>query len=99
MERDAVLINFARADSINQAALVAALRDRRIAAAVLDVPTPSRWRRGIRCGRSTMRTLPCTSRVFPRPPASARGRTVCPQLRTVSLGEAMEAQVDLKLGY
>ena len=40
MKREAVLVNFARADIVDEPALVAALREARIAAAVLDVTDP-----------------------------------------------------------
>lgn len=40
MKREAVLVNFARANVVDQAALVDALRDRRIFAAMLDVTDP-----------------------------------------------------------
>ena len=40
MKREAVLVNFARANVIDQEALVAALRERRIYAAMLDVTEP-----------------------------------------------------------
>jgi phosphoglycerate dehydrogenase-like enzyme len=40
MKRDAVLVNFARAACIDQVALIAALREERIAAALLDVTDP-----------------------------------------------------------
>src|SRR5690349_17170957 len=40
MKREAVLVNFARADIVDEPALIDALRERRIAAAVLDVTDP-----------------------------------------------------------
>jgi len=40
MKREAVVINFARANVIDQDALIAALRDKRIAGAMLDVTDP-----------------------------------------------------------
>ena len=40
MKREAVVVNFARADVLDQDALVAALAEKRLAGAVIDVPDP-----------------------------------------------------------
>ncbi len=56
MKPEAVLVNFARADCVDQEALVEALAGKRIAAAILDLTDPEPCRRATRCGRSTTRT-------------------------------------------
>ena len=100
MKREAVLVNFARADIVDEPALVAALRDARIAAAVLDVtdpePLPAEhplW--SLDNAHITMHLsgIPTPARLQRAAERFARN---CGHFRN---GEPLEAQVDLQLGY
>jgi phosphoglycerate dehydrogenase-like enzyme len=100
MKREAVLVNFARADIVDQAALIEALRDKRIAAAVIDVTEPEPlppdhplW--ALDNAHLTMHLsgIP-TAASLQR--AAERFARNCEHYRK---GEPLEAQVDVKLGY
>ena len=100
MKREAVIVNFARADIVDDRALISALRDKRIAAAVLDVtdpePLPSDhplWSLGNAHITMHLSGIP-TSASLQR--AAERFAQNCERFRK---GEPLEAQVDLKLGY
>ncbi len=100
MKREAVLINFARANIVDEAALIDALREGRIAAAVLDVTEPEPLPSGhplwsLPNAHLTMHLsgIP-TSASLQR--AAERFARNCAHFR---IGEPLEAQVDLKLGY
>ncbi len=100
MKREAVLINFARADIVDETALIDALRDKRIAAAVLDVtdpePLPSGhplWSLGNAHITMHLSGIPTPASLQRAAERFARN---CERFRA---GERLEAQVDLKLGY
>ena len=100
MKPDAVLVNFARADCVDQESLTEALRDRRIAAAVLDLTNPEPlppdhplWsldNAHITMHLSGIPTLASQAR------AAERFLRNCERFRA---GEPLEAQVDLARGY
>jgi phosphoglycerate dehydrogenase-like enzyme len=100
MKREAVLINFARADIVDEPALVAALRDARIAAAVLDVtdPEPLPPEHPLWSLDNAHITMHLSG--IPTPAslqrAAERFASNCGRFRN---GEPLEAQVDLRLGY
>ena len=100
MKRDAVLVNFARADCVDQDMLVEVLRDGRIAAAILDLTDPEPlppdhplWsldNAHITMHLSGIPTLASQAR------AAERFLRNCERFRA---GEPLEAQVDLTRGY
>ena len=100
MKREAVLVNFARADIVDEPALVAALRDARIAAAVLDVtdPEPLPAEHPLWSLDNAHITMHLSG--IPTPAslqrAAERFARNCGHFRN---GEPLEAQVDLRLGY
>jgi phosphoglycerate dehydrogenase-like enzyme len=100
MKPDAVLVNVARADVIDQPALIEALREGRIAAAALDVTDPEPlppdhvlW---------TLSNVHLTMHLsgIPTPASIARATdrflANCDRFRA---GERLEAQIDPGLGY
>lgn len=100
MNANAVLVNFARADCVDQPALVEALRARRIEAAVLDLTDPEPlppdhplWSLG-----NAHVTMHLSGIPTPASQARAAERFLrnCAQFRA---GEPLEAQVDLARGY
>jgi phosphoglycerate dehydrogenase-like enzyme len=100
MKSDAVLVNFARADCIDQDALLEALQARRIAAAVLDLTDPEPlppehplW--GLENAHITMH-LSGIPTAASQARAARRFLQNCARFRA---GEALEAQVDLMRGY
>jgi phosphoglycerate dehydrogenase-like enzyme len=100
MKREAVLVNFARADIVDQDALTDALRDKRIAAAVLDVTEPEPLPPGHPLWSLDNAHVTMHLSGIPTPAslqrAAERFARNCEQFRR---GEPLEAQVDLKLGY
>ena len=100
MKPEAVLVNFARADCVDQPALVGALRERRIAAAVLDLtdpePLPAEhplW---------SLDNAHITMHLSGMPTAASQARAAERFLRNCErfrAGEPLEAQVDLARGY
>ena len=100
MKREAVLVNFARADIVDEPALVAALREARIAAAVLDVtdPEPLPAEHPLWSLDNAHITMHLSG--IPTPAslqrAAERFARNCGHFRN---GEPLEAQVDLRLGY
>jgi phosphoglycerate dehydrogenase-like enzyme len=100
MKREAVVVNFARADIVDPAALAEALRDKRIAAAVIDVTEPEPLPPGhplwsLDNAHLTMHLSGIPTRASLQRAAERFARN-CERYRT---GEPLEAQVDLKLGY
>jgi phosphoglycerate dehydrogenase-like enzyme len=100
MKREAVLINFARADIVDEAALIDALRAKRLAAAVLDVTDPEPlppdhplW--SLDNAHLTMHLSGIPTPASLRRAAERFARN-CEHFRN---GEPLEARVDLKLGY
>ena len=100
MKPEAVLVNFARADCVDQAALAEALRGRRLAAAVLDLTDPEPlppddplW--SLENAHITMHLsgIP-TPASLQR--AAERFLRNCERFRA---GEALEAEVDVTRGY
>jgi len=100
MKGDAVLVNFARADCIDQDALLETLQARRIAAAVLDLTDPEPlppahplWQ---------LENAHITMHLSGIPTAASQARAArrfvqnCESFRA---GEPLEAQVDLARGY
>jgi len=100
MRPEAVLVNFARADCVEQAALVEALRDKRIAAAVLDLTDPEPlppdhplWSLG---------NAHITMHLSGIPTAASQARAAERFLRNCErfhAGQPLEAEVDLTRGY
>jgi len=100
MKREAVLVNFARADCIDQAALTAALAETRITAAVLDLTDPeplppdhSLW---------SLPNAHVTMHLAGIPTAASQARAVDRFLRNCErfrAGEPLEEEVDLLRGY
>ncbi len=100
MKREAVLVNFARADIVETGALIDALRERRIAAAVLDVTNPEPLPPGhplwdVPNAHITMHLSGIPSLASLRRGAERFARN-CEHYRK---GEPMEAEVDLLRGY
>ena len=100
MKPDAVLVNYARADVVDQPALIEALREKRIAAAVLDLTDPEPlppdhplWSLGN--AHITMHLSGIPTEASLRRAAERFARN-CERFR---IGEPLEAQVDLRLGY
>ena len=100
VKREAVLVNFARADIVDQPALTEALRERRIAAAVLDVTDPEPLPPGHPLWSLTNAHITMHLSGIPTPAslqrAAERFARNCQRFR---VGEQLEALVDLKLGY
>jgi phosphoglycerate dehydrogenase-like enzyme len=100
MNPQAVLVNFARADCVDQDALVAALRDGRIAAAVLDLtdPEPLPPSHPLWSLDNAHITMHLSGIPTPASQARAAERFLrnCERFRA---GEPLEAQVDLARGY
>ncbi|HYD23886.1 MAG TPA: D-2-hydroxyacid dehydrogenase [Croceibacterium sp.] len=100
MKPEAVLVNFARADCVEQDALVAALRERRIAAAVLDLTDPEPLPPGHPLWAFDNAHVTMHLSGIPTPASQARAAERflrnCARFRA---GEPLEAQVDLGRGY
>jgi phosphoglycerate dehydrogenase-like enzyme len=100
MKHDGVLINFARADIVDEPALISALRDKRIAAAVLDVTDPEPLPPDHPLWSLDNAHITMHLSGIPTPAslqrAAERFARNCERFRN---GEALEAQVDLRLGY
>jgi phosphoglycerate dehydrogenase-like enzyme len=100
MKREAVLVNFARADCVDQPALIEALHHRRIAAAVLDLTDPEPlapddplW---------SLDNAHITMHLSGIPTAASQQRAAERFLRNCArfhAGEPLEARVDLERGY
>ena len=100
MKPEAVLVNFARADCVDQPALVGALRERRIAAAILDLTDPEPLPEGHPLWSLDNAHITMHLSGIPTPASQARAAERflrnCERFRA---GEPMEAQVDLARGY
>jgi phosphoglycerate dehydrogenase-like enzyme len=100
MKPDAVLVNFARADIVDEQALIAALREKRIAAAVLDVTDPEPLPPDHPLWQLDNAHITMHLSGIPTPAslqrAAERFARNCDLFRK---GERLEAQVDLRLGY
>lgn len=100
MKPEAVLVNFARADCVDQDALTVALRERRIAAAVLDLadPEPLPPEHPLWSLDNAHITMHLSGIPTPASQARAAERFLrnCEHFRA---GEPLEAQVDLARGY
>jgi phosphoglycerate dehydrogenase-like enzyme len=100
MKPEAVIVNFARADIVDEPALIEALRERRIAAAVLDVTDPEPLPPGHPLWRLDNAHITMHLSGIPTPAslrrAAERFARNCELFRK---GEPLEAQVDLGLGY
>jgi phosphoglycerate dehydrogenase-like enzyme len=100
MKAEAVLVNFARADCVDQDALVETLRERRIAAAILDLTDPEPlpphhplW---------SLHNAHVTMHLSGIPTAASQARAADRFLRNCErfrAGEPLEAEVDLTRGY
>jgi phosphoglycerate dehydrogenase-like enzyme len=100
MKPEAVLVNFARADCVDQPALVEALGERRIAAAVLDLTDPEPLPRGHPLW--ALDNAHITMHLSGIPTLASQQRAAERFLRNCALfhaGEPLEAQVDLARGY
>ena len=100
MKPDAVVVNFARADCIDQPALVEALRDDRIAGAVLDLTDPEPLSPDHPLWALDNAHITMHLSGIPTPAAERRAAERflrnCERFRT---GEPLEARVDLERGY
>jgi phosphoglycerate dehydrogenase-like enzyme len=100
MKPEAVLVNFARADCVDQPALVAALAERRIAAAVLDLTDPEPLPPGHPLWSLDNAHITMHLSGIPTPASQARAAERflrnCERFRA---GEPLEAEVDLTRGY
>jgi len=100
MKPAAVLVNFARADCVDQDALVEALRERRLAAAVLDLTDPEPLPPGHPLWALDNAHITMHLSGIPTPASQARAAERflrnCERFRT---GEPLEAAVDLARGY
>jgi phosphoglycerate dehydrogenase-like enzyme len=100
MKPEAVLVNFARADIVDESALIDALRDRRIAAAVLDVTEPEPLPPGHPLWSLPNAHLTMHLSGIPTPASLQRAaERFALNCERFCKGELLEAQVDLKLGY
>jgi phosphoglycerate dehydrogenase-like enzyme len=100
MKRESVLINIARGSGVDQAALVEALTEKRIAAACLDVTTPEPlpadhplWTLD-----NAHITMHLSGRAQDKMFVRAAERFLA-NLERYARGETLEPQVDLSLGY
>ena len=100
MKREAVLVNFARVDVVDEPALIAALHEERIAAAVPDVTDPEPlppdhplWRLDNAHITMHLSGIPTQASLQRAVERFARN---CRHFRD---GAPLEAQVDLRLGY
>ena len=100
MKRDAVLINIARGAVVDQDALVAALQERRIGGAFLDVTTPEPLPPGhpLWTMDNAVITMHLSGRAQTRMYERAARRFLA-NLPRFQAGEAMESEVDLARGY
>lgn len=100
MKGEAVLVNFARADCVDQPALVEALRERRIAAAVLDLTDPEPLPPDHPLWSLDNAHITMHLSGIPTPASLARAAERfarnCERFRS---GEPLVAQVDLAKGY
>ena len=100
MKPEAVLVNFARADCVDQPALIEALSEKRIAAAVLDLtdPEPLPPDHPLWALDNAHITMHLSGIPTPASQARAAERFLrnCERFRA---GEPLEAQVDLARGY
>ena len=100
MKPEAVLVNFARADCVDQDALTEALRERRIAAAMLDLtdPEPLPPEHPLWSLDNAHITMHLSGIPTPASQQRAAERFLrnCERFRA---GEALEAEVDLARGY
>jgi phosphoglycerate dehydrogenase-like enzyme len=100
MKRDAVIVNFARADCIDQPALIRALRSGAIAGAMLDLtdPEPLPADHELWDVPNAHITMHLSGIPTPASQRRAADRFVANCLRWRA-GQALEAQVDLARGY
>ena len=100
MKPEAVMVNFARADCVDQDALTEALRERRIAAAMLDLtdPEPLPPEHPLWSLDNAHITMHLSGIPTPASQQRAAERFLrnCERFRA---GEALEAEVDLARGY
>lgn len=100
MKRDAVLVNFARADVVDEPALLSALRERRITGAVIDVTDPEPLPEDHPFWSFDNVHLTMHLSGIPTPASMMRAAdrflSNCERWRA---GERLEAQVDLTKGY
>jgi len=100
MNSQAVLVNFARADCVDQDALAAAVREKRIAGAILDLtdPEPLPPEHPLWSLHDVHVTMHLSGIPTPASQARAAERFLrnCERFRA---GEPLEAQVDLARGY
>jgi phosphoglycerate dehydrogenase-like enzyme len=100
MKRDAVLVNFARANVVDQDALVEALREKRIFAAMLDVTDPEPLPAGHPLWDLDNAHITMHLSGIPTPQSMLRSverfAANCERYRK---GEALEPQFDAVLGY
>ena len=100
MKREAVLVNIARAGMVDQPALIAALSEQRIHAAILDLTDPEPLPPGHKLWSLENAHITMHLAGIPTPATLQRGfdrfLANCARFRA---GQPLEAQVDLILGY
>lgn len=100
MKREAVLVNVARADVVDQPALISALSERRIAAALLDVTDPEPLPSDHPLWKLDNAHITMHLSGVPTPVSLERGaRRFARNCEGFSRGEGLEGQVDLRRGY
>ncbi len=100
MKRDAVLVNFARADCVDQPALIEALRTRDIGAALLDLTDPEPLPPGHPLWSLDNAHITMHLSGIPTPASQARAaERFLRNCAHFAAGERMEAAVDLSKGY
>jgi phosphoglycerate dehydrogenase-like enzyme len=100
MKPEAVLVNFARADCVDQAALTEALAEKRIAAAILDLTDPEPLPPGHPLWALPNAHITMHLSGIPTPASQARAaERFLRNCARFAAGEPLEAQVDLARGY
>ena len=100
MDRKAVLLNLGRAECVDQSALLDALRDRRIAAALLDLTDPEPLPAGHPLWSLENAHVTMHRAGLPNPATRARAaERFIANCERFMRGEALEAVVDLERGY
>jgi phosphoglycerate dehydrogenase-like enzyme len=100
MKPEAVLVNFARADCIDQPALIEALTERRIAAAVLDLTDPEPLPPSHPLWSLDNAHITMHLSGIPTPQSQARAaERFLRNCARFEAGEPLEAEVDLQRGY
>ena len=98
MRPNGVLVNIARGDVVDQAALVEALEKNSIEAALLDVTDPEPLPEDHPLWASKMRRSPCTCRAARRPRCSSAARTASSPISTAGTGRSRRTAARSRAG-